>query len=285
MALGWNLWTLNLVVRDEQVLRHVSWSDCIYEMFAALGDVSVEAVKTYLWAEGTAEPIRTTDTSSLKARLHPSQAVDNSLLLLADRWWFPPTASYFASSQFTEHDRTFDPCRQDHHAVSKLEARITLWPGVVSKVTSTVPPRKKTKNQNSIRSVWTSHLTYLLKKYRLLKNTSAKISQLNQRVTNTQFSKFHCRPINPPPRYHHFRFSNQIKSVSASSVSVSFKYVAKNAICDPLPPLCSFLHPQPTTVLLGPLKVGYQNRAGLRKGRKTRTLWSECLPIRGSSPH
>lgn len=48
MALGWNLWTLNLVVRDEQVLRHVSWSDCIYEMFAALGDVSVEAVKTYL---------------------------------------------------------------------------------------------------------------------------------------------------------------------------------------------------------------------------------------------
>jgi hypothetical protein len=42
------LWVLYVEVRDEQVLRHVSWSDCIYEMFAALGDVSVEAVETYV---------------------------------------------------------------------------------------------------------------------------------------------------------------------------------------------------------------------------------------------
>jgi hypothetical protein len=45
----WYVWELNLKVRDEQsVFKHVSWSDCIYEMFAAIGEVSLEAIKTSL---------------------------------------------------------------------------------------------------------------------------------------------------------------------------------------------------------------------------------------------
>jgi len=127
----------------------VSRSDRIYKMFVALGDVSVEAVKTSLWAEGHSWDHQGDGHFLINAVLHPSHAVDYSLLLLADRWWFPP-ASYLASSQFTEHDRTFDPWRRDHHAVSKLEAPITLWPGVVSKVSSTAPPRK-TKKPKMIR--------------------------------------------------------------------------------------------------------------------------------------
>ena len=98
-------------IRHKQpAFKHVSWPNCIYKMLVALGEVSVEAVKTYLWIEGHSWADRATDISSLKARLHPSQAVDFSVLLLADRWWFI-RARYFTSSQFTERDMTFDPLK------------------------------------------------------------------------------------------------------------------------------------------------------------------------------